>query len=979
MQTRRSYSLHVHLWLLFGGLVLAVGALICSINFVMTRTALEAATAESTLQISGETLDEVEGLVVPAQMAVKMLSHSSLADARSLDQRLARLALVCDALASSPVLQSLYLGYDDGSFFYVRPLRNESERLNFHAPQQASYVIRSLERSNGAMQGRHYFVDHNLKTIGVAEAADIAAGFDPRQRPWYATAMAAGSHVRTEPYMLFSERVAGATLAIPTANQRAVVGGDIRLDSLGNMLARKETVAGSVLALLDASGQVIAIDRKLPESARTDLLPSVSDYGIPVLTRLVGEIRASGHVLTRQGVMSVGGKEWYTTVDPLAPGGGKPLFLVSAIPEDELLRGARQRAWTGMGATGIVILLAIPLIWLAARYLSKPLHALADGVETISRFDFRHPVAVRSSIREINALGVATEAMRQTIQRFLTIAKAVSGEARLDHLLPLLLRKTINAAGGNAGVLYLVDGNELVPTAAFDRNGADAAHAAQKTSFEQALPLLRAAAGVLDAQAGYLMPDEIREAGLETLACRQPCHAAAIPLANHQHALQGIILVLRDTPMEAAQLGFVSTLASLFAGALEVLELTKAQRDLFDAFIQLLAGAIDAKSPHTGGHCERVPELAKMLAKAACDATDGPYESFQMTDSQWEALHVAAWLHDCGKVTTPEFIIDKATKLETTYNRIHEIRMRFEVLKRDAEIACLRSVAAGENDEVARNRRDAELKALDDDFAFVATCNQGGEFMDAGLKARLLRIAPRTWLRTLDDRLGISQDERVRRAGSPATVLPTLEPLLADKPEHVIARTEHATIPPDNAWGFKLNTPRHLYDRGELHNLLIERGTLSAEERFKIEDHIVQTQIMLSHLPFPKHLSEVPEIAGSHHEKMDGTGYPRRLSRQDMSPLARMMAIADVFEALTAADRPYKKAMTLSESVRIMSIAKAQHHIDPDLFDLFLTSGVYRRYAERYMSPEQIDTVDIAQYVGKAAADKQGRRTTSAE
>jgi hypothetical protein len=350
-----------------------------------------------------------------------------------------------------------------------------------------------------------------------------------------------------------------------------------------------------------------------------------------------------------------------------------------------------------------------------------------------------------------------------------------------------------------------------------------------------------------------------------------------------------------------------------------------------------------------------------------------------MTDSQWEALHVAAWLHDCGKVTTPEFVIDKATKLETTYNRIHEIRMRFEVLKRDAEIACLRSVAAGENDEVARNRRDAELKALDEDFAFVATCNQGGEFMDAGMKARLLRIASRTWLRTLDDRLGISQEERVRKAGSPAALLPTLEPLLADKPEHVIARTEHATIPSDNAWGFKLNTPRHLYNRGELHNLLIERGTLSAEERFKIEDHIVQTQIMLSLLPFPKHLGEVPEIAGSHHEKMDGTGYPRRLSRQDMSPLARMMAIADVFEALTAADRPYKKAMTLSESVRIMSIAKTRHHIDPDLFDLFLTSGVYRRYAERYMRPEQIDTVDIAQYVGTAAADEQGRSTTSAE
>jgi hypothetical protein len=228
----------------------------------------------------------------------------------------------------------------------------------------------------------------------------------------------------------------------------------------------------------------------------------------------------------------------------------------------------------------------------------------------------------------------------------------------------------------------------------------------------------------------------------------------------------------------------------------------------------------------------------------------------------------------------------------------------------------------------------------------------------------LLQVAGRTWLRTLDDRIGLSQEEQARKAHHPAAPLPALEPLLADKPEHVIPRTAHDTIPPDNPWGFKRNTPKHLYDRGELHNLQVGRGTLSDEERFKIEDHIVQTQIMLSRLPFPKELRQVPEIAGNHHEKMDGSGYPRQLRRDEMSPLARMLAIADVFEALTAADRPYRRAKSLSEAVHIMSIARAQQHIDPDLFDLFLTSGVYRRYAELYMQPEQIDEVDIAQYLG---------------
>ena len=164
-----------------------------------------------------------------------------------------------------------------------------------------------------------------------------------------------------------------------------------------------------------------------------------------------------------------------------------------------------------------------------------------------------------------------------------------------------------------------------------------------------------------------------------------------------------------------------------------------------------------------------------------------------------------------------------------------------------------------------------------------------------------------------------------------------------------------------------MDVPELLYDRGELHNLTISRGTLTAEERYKINEHMVQTIIMLSRLPFPKHLHAVPEIAGGHHEKMDGTGYPKRLTRQQMSPLARMMAIADIFEALTAADRPYKDGKTLSQALAIMAKMRNEQHIDAELFDLFLRAGVYRDYAERYLRPEQIDAVDIADYLIEAA------------
>ena len=197
--------------------------------------------------------------------------------------------------------------------------------------------------------------------------------------------------------------------------------------------------------------------------------------------------------------------------------------------------------------------------------------------------------------------------------------------------------------------------------------------------------------------------------------------------------------------------------------------------------------------------------------------------------------------------------------------------------------------------------------------------------------------------------------------------LPVAEPLLADKPEHLIERGPLDMMPADNQWGFKLKVPTHLYNRGEIYNLSIARGTLTEEERYKINDHIMQTIIMLSKLPFPGVLKAVPELAGGHHEKMDGTGYPKCLSRDQMSVQARIMAIADIFEALTAADRPYKKGKMLSEAVKIMGLMKKDQHIDHDLFELFLTSGVYKEYADRFLKPEFIDNVDINMYLKKAA------------
>jgi len=386
-----------------------------------------------------------------------------------------------------------------------------------------------------------------------------------------------------------------------------------------------------------------------------------------------------------------------------------------------------------------------------------------------------------------------------------------------------------------------------------------------------------------------------------------------VPLLNTRKELVGVLQLINsrdvngnNVPFQPENERLISALASQAAAALENNKLFRQQKKLLEAFIEVIARAIDAKSPYTGGHCQRVPVLTKMLTKVACESTAEPFANFNLTEEEWYELHIAAWMHDCGKITTPEYVVDKATKLETIWDRIDLVKSRIEIMRRDAKISYLEALAQSkENPAKLEKEYNLRLKDLDEQFKFLEKINIGGESMEAGDLERLQKIAQQVWV----DSNGKSQ------------------PILTEN---------------------------------ESYNLSVRRGTLTAEEREIVNDHIVQTIRMLEQLPFPKHLRRVPEYAGGHHEKMDGTGYPRGLKREQMSIPARVMAIADIFEALTARDRPYKKPKTLSESIRIMANMKRNHHIDPDLFDLFLQTGIWKDYAQQFLLPEQIDEPDIA-------------------
>lgn len=975
---RRRFSLHLHLTTLFVALLTLVGGTLAWLATSRSASIIEAAAQDVSVRVVREARSEWQQLLTPAEFAVAMMAEQPLVRAGSLEDRLQHLRLAVQTLASAPAAASIYAAYANGDFLLVRNVRSAEEAAVLKAPAGTRFAVQSIERDAERDVGTFVFLNAQQQELQREIRPDYTR-YDARERDWYTRAKAHSGVVRTEPYVFFTNRKQGLTLAQRTAVEGVVVGIDIELDTLSDVLRRQKLTPSTHMVLMDSQRRVLASASEEPLLVPLDAngqprLPTLADLALPPLASLAA---ANSLQHTPPQAVQTDTGRWQVVVMPLQDQSAETVVLALAVPEDELLEGARALRNELLLAIIATLLLALPAGWWMARQISRPVHQLARHARAVERFDVSTPVDVHSMVKEVDDLARAMQGMKRTIRRFLDISAAVASEENFDRLMPRLLNEMIDAGEAAGGLLFLADGQgrtlELVVAAHLAETQTVAEP--QALSPEAWPQVLREAVAKPEtgARAGRVTAEELRRVLGEVLPQRRgeaDHDAVAVPLFNRQHQLVGALLLMDVRRSDQAMLSFVSALSGTAAVSLETRELIRAQKELFESFIRMIASAIDAKSPYTGGHCARVPELTKMLARAACEDQDGAFADFQLKPQDWEAVHVGAWLHDCGKMTTPEFVVDKATKLETLYDRIHEIRMRFEVLKRDAEIRMWKSVVAGEVSSTAHARLMHELAELDHEFRYVAMCNEGDEFVSPERAARLREIGSRTWMRTLDDRLGISREERQRKAtAQPAPTLPVAEPLLADKPEHLIAHDTPPVTAPGNRWGFTMAAPEWQYNRGELANLSVPRGTLTPEERFKINDHIAQTIVMLSQLPFPKHLQQVPEIAGSHHEKMDGTGYPRGLKGPEMSPVARMMALADVFEALTAVDRPYKEGKKLSEAIRILSFMKRDGHIDPDVFELFLRSGVYRLYAAQFMKPELIDTVDVESYLAKSNTD----------
>lgn len=894
------------------------------------------------------------------------------------------------ALESEASLYSAYFGLQNDDFLQVIDTRGDARVQAFlSAPPGTRYAIRAISTSaTGARTEQWRYWSETRERIATAE---VPTQYFPTQRPWYGAVKAGERFAVTEPYVFESSKELGVTISSRLRDGSGVVGADLSLAALRDFLAQGGLTPDGAVVVTDGAGRVLAAYSASSAyglqkvAALTPAARTGSDH-------LAEMARGAGDTGTR--IARVAGEDYVFANHVYSPAPGTTFRIGAFAPMREFtapIVAARNQV---ILATLAFLLLVIPLVVIGARRVGQSLQLLAADSERIRNLDFSGRTARPDSILyEVDTLGHAHALMKETLAsrtKALTFAEhklarlvenglLLSRERDRDKLLRQILFSGRDLCNCDAGTMYLKTDQGTLRFALRTNDIGLPRLEIPINDPDTGLPIENFASTYVAHHGETVFIDDVyaetrfdmsgtkqfaEESGYRTVSM------LTVPMSPHKGEVTGVLQFVNALDPETGAIipfskeiaGFVEALASQSAVALENFNLLEAQRALMDSMIRLIAGAIDTKSPYTGGHCERVPELAIMLAEEAAKVETGPLADFGFTtEEQWREFRIGVWLHDCGKVTTPEYVVDKATKLETLYNRIHEVRTRFEVLLRDAQIERLEAVAAGAAPGEAQRKFEARRAQLMDDFAFIAESNIGGEFMAPERVERVKRIAGETWLRHFDDRLGLSHEELKRYEGTPAAALPVPEPLLGDKPHHILPRGEDKALDPK--YGFKVKVPQHLYNYGEVYNLSIGRGTLSEEERFKINEHIIQTIVMLEAMPFPRELRRVPEYAGTHHETLVGTGYPRRLTKDELSVPARITAIADIFEALTASDRPYKKAKTLSESVKILSFFKKDNHIDPDLFDLFLRSGVYLRYAERFLKPEQIDAVDVEKYL----------------
>ncbi|MBF7994905.1 HD domain-containing phosphohydrolase [Rahnella laticis] len=954
---KNRYPLHIQITVLFTFLIVSIGCIIILFSHTQLTKLTEVSTHQQ-YQKTGEAIAaELDSVTRNMAMSVDILTKMPITAAQTEVQRMALVSNFIMVLQQNHYASSVYSAYQNGDFFILRRLTDQNRAL-FNAPASAQWLAQNYRFDLATPEKKEFYLDNKQNVISSATVP--YDNYDPRSRKWFTLASAEKGLITSPNYIFKGTGETGFTYSQQADNQHAVIGLDVSLASLSAFLQQQGLPPGSQAAILSESGEVIA-------SQPAQIRGNTGAGNLPVLQPLFTQDNAGNSRL-----FSVDNQDWYGAVINIHSM-GNDYRLAIATPSAFLTADASAISNRSTLIAFLLLLLSLPVIWYFSRRISRPLISLRKDAEAISNlhFEVEDHAGHSSVIEEVDDLHTAMAKMKLTLTKFISMGSMLTVKNNFTQQMQGLLTETTEIADMTGGMVFLANQDmNLFTPAAFrwrEENIELAGISPLEIDNDRCSEFWQIVKG--QTISGSLTQESLPAPLLTFFRPHLPLRYVAVPMQTHDNQLLGFLLLFNTRTLtdkhENAKIQLINSLVGMLSVAIEAQHLLVEQKNLMNAFIKLIAGAIDEKSAYTGGHCQRVPVITKMLAKAAVESREGPFASFTLSENEWEELHTACWLHDCGKITTPEAVVDKATKLELIYNRIHEIRMRFELLKREKEVAFLREHAGQPTDSAQAHALNETLRQLDDDFYFIARCNIGSEFLSDDALVRISQIAGYRWTRTLDDTAGISREELVRKQRLPQPALPVQEPMLADKEEHIVYRD--GTSKQADRYHFKLKKPELQYNYGEIYNLAIRRGTLNDEERYKINEHIMQTIIMLENLPFPRTMSNVPVIAGGHHERVDGKGYPYQLNYTQMSVQVRMMAIADVFEALTAADRPYKPGKLLSEALNIMVSMVNEHHLDRDLFILFLQSGIWRDYAQTYLEPEKADSVDIAALLAKIA------------
>lgn len=957
------YPLHIQIAVLFTLLIVSIGTVIIIFGHSQLTKLTEISTNRQYQKTGQAIAAELDAVTRPMMMSVNILASMQITELSTLEQRMNFVGKFIEILKQNTYASAVYSAYPNGDLFMLRRL-TDANRLLFHAPEDAEWMIQSNRFLDSLPEKSFIYLDKQQQVIAVMPRDND--NYDPRLRDWFILASASPTLVTSPIYIFKGTGEAGFTYSRQAENKKAIIGLDVSLASLSQFLVRQNLPLDSQAIIINSHGEVIA---SLPKIKGATTIAATTDKQVPVLQSLLNaqESRTAANNPNDNNGNSImfeaQNQQWYGAVVDINNNGNK-YQLVIATPASYLTADANSIRNHSTFIAFILLMLSLPIVWYFSRKISNPLIRLRQDADSISNLYFEDNQVERSVIEEVDELHKSMSKMKSTLKQFISMGNMLTSESNFVRQMQGLLSETTEIAAMTGGMIFLADKDEGIFTPTAFRWNGENIPVAKMSSLQVIEDNFTTFQPVLEGKTitGTLNKENILSQLNDFLQPYLPLRFIAVPMKTHDEQLLGFLLLFNpyelNTERERSKIQLVNALVGSLSVSVETQRLLQEQKNLLNAFIQLIAGAIDAKSAYTGGHCQRVPEITKMLAKAAVNVKEGPFADFTLSDNEWEELHTACWLHDCGKITTPEFVVDKSTKLELIYDRIHEVRMRFEVLKREKEIIFLHRHATIMASEADQQLLADELRQLDEDFYFIANCNVGGEFMSDEAIARIQQIARYHWTRTLDDNAGIANEERVRKARQPASSLPVQEPMLADKEEHIIYRENKDRRP--EYYDFKVPEPTLLYNRGEIYNLSIRRGTLTEEDRYKINEHIMQTIIMLKKLPFPRTMANVPTIAGGHHERMDGKGYPYQLNYTQMSIPVRMMAIADVFEALTAADRPYKPGKLLSEALNIMVNMVNENHLDKEIFILFLQSGIWHEYAIAHLQADKVDVIDVS-------------------